>query len=1285
MNPSNPEHAASSESFDPLAIDIEGINLIEASAGTGKTWNISALVLRLIMEGRQQIGEILVITFTEAATAELKDRTRSRLSEALQQVRRHLSRDGNSETTDCHAMADKNGTDDEFVTRLLATADSTEAVQQFEKRLLAAVRSFDEAAIFTIHGFCHRMLHENAFESRIGFDVELDENPHNLTAALLDDFWMTEFKEFPDAFIEFMKTRKISYKVFATLAERISRKDDVTILPDYQEVRPMREDVQLLLKDKLDRASRTLAQAKLALRELFMQAWRQAPPAKAFAEDRLPETRRILGIQVPKNAIRWFADLNASNPPSWLKKLLAETSSDAEDPDADTDPLLGAARKFMDQAEVCATLTEEVANNLAPAHHQQMMTNLFHRWLSFRDEQAEARKRSENVQFFDDLLYDLKRALAGDTEGMLAQRLRAQYPVALIDEFQDTDPVQYEIVRTIFGHKDATLFMIGDPKQSIYGFRRADVFAYMNASRIARRAPSLLTNYRSEPGIMAAVNELFGVPNSFLHPGIQFEPGHSAAQAQLRFEGQPVAQPFEVMQYRRSHKKNNEGQQETLITGRSNIIKVVAREVAQMIQASRLGKWTIDGRPLLPGDIAILVRTNYQTRELQKELLACGVHSVRKNSENVLRSYEADQLLIVLHAIKEPHRVPEMRAALLGPLFGLLASEIADWEQHPEQRDAWLTFFRDCRDMWIERGFIAVMGRILERGRALPRYLAGPEGERRATNLLHLIELLGAEDKGTSSGMLQLIHWFEDQRQRDAKEWELRLESDAERVNLLTMHTSKGLEFSVVFCPFNWDYKYDDHREQMVLFHDAARDHVLTLDIRGEESDAFLTHRVQHTCERLAEDLRLLYVALTRAKHRCVVITGNLKSVQDSGLAWLLHSKSTKAATTDGKAEADFLTLAEKVQLTADRVKDLSDEDMEREIRQRLANCPSIQVRRLPKSHSDSVQVGDPVRSADALAQLTPKVFRREVDRNWRIQSFSSLIAGQIDFDHPDHDSHAARAMEWDEPEGIFAFPKGTQAGSFLHAVFENIDFRAGREAIWKEVEVQLKTFGFDEKRWSETVCDMMQNVLHTPLILEGGRPRELRHPGGTPSVAPNPLEGETLSSCESTEFLGCGGTDVDVHPTGLLRLDLIPPEDRLNEMEFYFPVAGESLFGEETQPGHMKGFIDLIFIHEGRWYIADYKSNHLGNHADDYYPVALEAEMQRHKYKLQYHLYTLALHRYLQARLPDYCYEEHFGGVFYLFIRGMQPDNNGATGVYFDRPALAEIELFSLHPVGST
>jgi exodeoxyribonuclease V beta subunit len=1176
--------------FDLRAVPLDGLQVIEASAGTGKTRTITGLYLRLVMEKDIAPERILVVTYTVAATEELRERIRDVLVQALAALRGTI-------------------VTDEMVAELTAGVDDREAAA---RRVQQALANFDLAGIHTIHGFCQRALADGAFESGLPFDRELVPDVRDLVQEVVDDYWRTHVIEAPALFVQYLLDERITPERLATGVALQLGRPDLTVVPadpvgDERELESACFEAWARLRTTWP-AARPAVDAllhdpglnKTVYKEGSVTTWLRRMDGYLRAE--LP------ALRVFKQLVKFRADTLAR---SWKQKAVPRTHE-----------VLAVVQAFDDAlARVC----EAVHIRL-----RAMKIDLLH---EARIELA-LRTRRLRVQSFDDLLLELRQALEASHGAVLASRLRRRWSAALVDEFQDTDPAQYRIVQRIWGGGDQPVFLVGDPKQAIYRFRGADVFAYLAARQDAMARHDLLRNWRSEPALLTAVNTLFGhARRPFVLDAIPFVPVEPARPSKpLSVAGDPP-EPLRIWFLER----DDERKLYPKARAARRAAEATAVEIARLLRLAADGKTRLPDasggeRALEGGDVAVLVRSHRQGRLVGASLARLGVASVQQAEDSVFTSREAEQLQRVLMAVAEPGRDDVVRAALGTELLGATGEELFALLEDDAGWAAELDAFQRSHQAWREHGFARMFRELLAERGVSHRLLAYADGERRLTNLLHLGELLQDEAARHPRALEALVQWMaaraEDPRPQ-SEEQQLRLESDEHVVKIVTVHKSKGLQYPVVFCPFVWDgriFATDAHRERDVVCHDPENGGRATLEMEAELQAPL---RVQTCHEELAENLRLFYVAVTRAIHRCTIVWGATNDASTSAPFWLLHAP-------DGVSDTRKLQAA---------LKDRDDDSLRHDLDAlRARSGGTIRIEAPPTGP------GVPYRErADRQASLEARALGRRITWPWRVSSFTALVAdraGEI----PDHDAapDPGPAAGETAERTRFTFPGGTRAGSCLHAIFERVDFADPDPERRREfVAQELRRFGFSPD-WLPVVDDMLGQVLATPLD-DGGR----------------------------------------------IRLEGVSRARRLDELEFTYPLAdfdaaalrevlrteglADGAFAGAIDElaftrvsGFMRGFIDLVFEHGGRYWIVDYKSSWLGPTLDDYAPDRLPPVMARESYWLQYLIYTMVLHRLLRLRLRDYDYDAHVGGVFYLFLRGMTPARGPSCGVFHDRPSRA-------------
>ena len=1165
-----------------LRYPLSGMHLIEASAGTGKTYAISGLFVRLLLEKKLAVRQILVVTYTRAATEDLRLRVRQMVGSCLQ------------------AFASGRGRDD-FETGLLAEIDDHD---QAGRRLVSALQDFDEAAIFTIHAFCQRMLKENSLESGALMDTELVPDLDELLQEIAADFWRLQMDRFPPA--------------FTALAAK-------KILPDrlFFFVKKMRPG--LLLLPAIDPAvleriaGGGLAGTENEVSRALAAVCRAWPLAREQVHRLLLENTGLNKKSYsPEKIPLWLAEMDAfCREQPVYQGVIPENFG-----------------KFS--ADSLAAATKK--NSLAPVHpffhlcrevcvcHEKWTTLCDQGLIALRQEAAryglaefDRRKREKNLFAYDDLLHKLRQALQGQNRDRLIRRILDRFPAALIDEFQDTDPVQYEIFSTLYQCAAQTLlYIIGDPKQAIYSFRGADIFTYMTAIRDVPSSFDLDRNYRSEPGLIRAVNSLFAAATDpFVYSRIPFHPVSAADKKErpLLTIGGRQEPPLQLWQIMRRPAENDAMPREV---AEKRVLAALAAEISGLLEQGRNGEALIGDRRLGPRDIAVLVRENREAQQVQKILYRVGIPSVQQSMEDLFATHETEELSRVLSAVVEPANDRKIRAALATDMLGGTCVDLLRLEEDEEAWSSRLALFLFCHHCWREKGFMAMFRLLLDQQHVRVQLLRFVDGERRLTNVLHLGEVLHSHEREKKATPAALLAWLADRiagRDKAAEEHQLRLESDAERVQIVTIHRAKGLQYPVVFCPFSWGGSRSIR--ETVSFHLPEGGNVAALDMGSEEIEQ---HKEMARQEELAENMRLLYVALTRAVHRCYVAWGAFHGAESSALAWLFHGRG------------DFAALKK-------RVKKLTDAEIGAElielVRQAEGNIALV------------ARTGDELPSPrtswrDRPAPLVCRTFTGGISA-LQVTSFTAITS------HGRHgEPFAPREEARGAPEdsgSIHAFPRGAAPGTFMHDIFEHLDFPqlgTDPETCRQLIVKKLARHGFAPS-WQDAVFAMVHNVLTTPLLPD--RPE--------------------------------------------LVLQSVAAGKRLNELEFYFPLAAvtsaevkeilqahghggplAAALEFTVNRGFLKGYIDLVFERDGRFYLVDWKSNYLGAGPADYNRGRLEEVMVRERYSLQYLFYTVALHQYLAQRLTDYSYETHFGGCFYIFLRGVHPEYGSACGIYHDRPA---------------
>lgn len=1206
--------------LDVFRCPLEGVRLIEASAGTGKTWNICGLYLRLLVEQGLEVQQILVVTFTKAATAELRERVRERITQVL-------------------ARLEARGPDaaDPFVAELLAALRA----KGFEddtlvKLLTRAARNFDEAAIFTIHGFCKRALDDTPFAAGLPLAQEMIEDDSELRQEVANDFWRREVAGgVPPALAAYLLERKDSPARFAELLQRHAGKplSEVVWPEGTDEAMPDLDDTEFRHAHAHARAiwqagrGDILACVAEALPRLNGTIWR--PGTLDTAAQQWDE---VLASADPNEC-----------PPTQnkLKNLTAECLK----PKAK----LAACghHDFFAAAQAMLDAWQGLEERLARARFV-----LLRRLASEGPVQLRERKRERRVVAFDDMLFNLHEGLHGERGSDLARTLRQRFPAALIDEFQDTDPLQFAIFDSVYGGADGLLFLVGDPKQAIYSFRNADLHTYLRARERAQAEYTLAENQRSMPALLEGLNALFGAnPRAFMLDGLEY---HAvSAGAKPRKPLVDATAPRAALQLWSLPPNEDAGEAIDKPDAKAWSARACAGEIARLLAAAQRGRVSYGGRALAAADIAVLVRSHAEGSLVRRELQAAGVGSVELAQASVFDSVDAQELERILVAVLEPGREPLLRAALSTELLGWTAPDIDALASDDATVLQRMAQFSALRDTWLQHGVGPMLRQLVAGEGIAKRMLLRADGERRLTNLRHLSECLH-EAAREHPGPEALLRWLQRQRRErgGGEATQVRLESDQNLVQIVTIHKSKGLEYPIVFCPFLWDGSAGGRRGEAIPreYHDDAGRPVI--DYRDLRDDKDIKRRMQ--LEADAERLRLVYVALTRAVHRCYLVVGSyrVKSFRSFSTTECSGNPLNWLVAGAGIAPQDWRDRKVAAPAIVDAWSTLA-----------ATNAPHVAIEPLPQDAPVPVDLPRP--APEAIASRAPPA---HIAAGWWTGSYSSLAHGAKSEAAVDHDVRvegvpAPSAAEGGgtpvpagpvalaalAPDDILRFPRGARAGETLHAVFERADFSDASQ--WPAVIAQVLRFkppqaGGDAAEWAAMVLRLLGDVTSTPLP-SGHRLADV----------------ERSRRLVELEFsLPAASLDARALTTTLRR--------------HAYPVEALA-FGRLE--GYLRGFIDLVYEHEGRFHVLDWKSNHLGFGAGDYAAEPVARAMAQQGYHLQYLLYTVALHRYLRQRLRDYDYERHVGGVSYLFVRGVRPAwtnaDGSAAGVYFHRPTVEVIE----------
>ena len=1081
--------------FDCREIELKGKNLIEASAGTGKTYSIALLFLRMVLAG-MKADSILTVTFTNAATAELKGRVISFLKIA-------------------GSVLDKTAKSDcpDEIRQIISQYEKAEGRSIVAERLAAASKDLDNVQIFTIHGFCTRMIADNAFETGVLFSMEITPDTGETVKNAVESFWRREIQHIPGEILAGISSNRwFSVEALTDLVKGRRNMQNLVVLPE-----------------------------------------------------------------------------NGKDFLSWEHKEDLFNSSE--------------------DTGLCSDLTV-----------------LFRRLLREVNGAVAAETARTGLTGFDDLLKVIDTALKDPVKKeVLVGLMKKKYSAVLIDEFQDTDSLQYSIFEKLFGGGHHVVFFIGDPKQAIYSFRNADVFAYLEAKRklSGDRQYTMDVNYRSSKMAVNAVKAVFSRENPFMITDIPFPAvesssaddnglylnGVPACGMEIKFIRKDKVRPFELStdRSRKIYKVKHDCAKGKAVSDMCASIIEMLKEGSEYTIAEKNTR-----REMKPSDIAVLVNSNSDAELVRNGFSKYGIPFVMASNTSVFESEEATGMLILLEAMFKctPGRI---RAALLTPFFGKSLKDIAELSEDTLAMEELFTLFSQFNAVWEKRGFLVAFSELIEKEGIYGKISAGQGGERRLTNIRHLMELVNRREKDNGISPEATIRWFREKLngKSSSEDEQLRLESDDNAVIITTVHKSKGLTYPVVFCPDLWRKAEVSKTAVFLSYHDNSGNPVMDFSVKDKSAVE------KHESELMSENLRLVYVALTRARYMTVVYWGSIAGNESAPFSYLFHSSKDFVKTAgDDSLMNDLLTIE--------------------------------------KNSQNSVKVSDTVLMPSGMLEMKKEngvlkgsmELKKKIVPHWITGSFSSLTADHLSgetFLETVQDDIAAE--DDDIPsEGILAFPAGAKAGVVLHSVFEEMDF-SDRDAsglitdILDSAGMRYSDDGTDMTKW---VLDCVNTILDAPLF-----------------------EGMSLRNIEKKHCV--------------------------TEMEFFFHsndfdikkitelLKGKVAVSGGSFKGFIRGFMDLVFKLDGKYYLLDWKSNRLGNKISDYGELSMEREMKKHNYVLQYMLYLSALDRYLKLRDPDYSYEKDFGGVYYIFLRGVTAENGYKTGIYKDRPPLELLNKFNM------
>ncbi len=1140
------------KNFDLTKITLKGSNLIEASAGTGKTYNICWLYLKILLDLYQScdIKNILVITFTKAATEELKIRIKDRLTKSYQ----YLVGDANYR---------KNLLKEDPNFKILDNYD-----QKFAKVIRLAILDFDQANIFTIHGFCKKVIEENSFETDF-FEKQdiLEESEDSFIEEYVKDFYRNNLINIDKNFLSYlMYNHKLSIDKLITILKDINNRvrfklsdkvDLQSALSQLNSLPPIYKKISGLF----DKLSTEWQKDKDKIIDFLDSG---DVDRRTFKSEKIPQISNEFDDYINQRPVLLIYENIKNLSISKLETKLNKTKG--------AQLIKSEVFNIIEKLQNNSDEIEKIYNNLILAVKYHLSEDIH--------KKLKEKKHSSSLLSFNDILFTLHSSLYNSEFGdKLSQRLSRNYKAALIDEFQDTDPIQYEIFKKIFSSEDNILFLIGDPKQSIYSFRGADIFTYMRAAKEVDNRYTITNCYRSEKEIIDNINNIFSVENPFVYEDIKY---HQITSLYKKSDTCSLSLSHKFKIYNISNKD----------TRKDNLQNITTSKIAESINnivAENINKFVENDRPLQLSDIAILVRSHSEAEFYKNALKNHGINSIIYSEKSVFETEEGVEVKRVLEAIADPFNRKKLFSALITPIFNKDISEINRLNNDESELEIVIKNFIQYQQIFLQHGFIKMFSTIVD-NHSLKERLISEGRDRKLINILHIQELIHKEIERSSITLEGVLKWLNQRLNLQVKssDYEIRLESDKNAVQIVTIHKSKGLQYLILFFPcFSIDrnIKKDDPK----LYHDTE-DKELSLSFMDSQDLKALND------ERLSENIRLFYVAVTRAVLQCnIFISESFKNEVINYLDILNNLKSKKATVIENIENIDQISDPKSTNYLKDQTQEEEDKNLIRH------------------------------------------TFNKKIIPSYKISSFTKLAFKSENSKIDEIDTFFERVEDIDTTVyNIFTFPRGAKTGIFLHNLIENINFTMSDEKIREITEKKLTEFDFDNK-WSDTISQLIRTLSNLTIKSKIN---------GDSNILMKDIDIEKqfkevefyLKFKSEEEFINAVKNDID--------------DD--------FKKSIERLDGAQLKT-FLNGSIDMLFEYKDKFYIVDWKSNYLGDSTSHYCFNNLKSSISDALYFLQYYIYSTALYRKIGS---DY---SKFGGVFYIFLRGIGEDSNG---VFFDKPS---------------
>ncbi|MCK9224177.1 MAG: exodeoxyribonuclease V subunit beta [Candidatus Muirbacterium halophilum] len=1149
-------------------IDFNKTIVIEASAGTGKTYNISGIYEKLIKKG-VDVKEILVVTFTDNATNELRERIKSNLK--------------------CFVNKEMHNESAEY------------------KRAKNALRMFDEANIFTIHGFCRKTLIENSFESKTDFDAEIGSD-EIIINELIYDFYRDNFIDSTTLTASFLK-KNLSINNILKLPNHKIVNSSINIKLKHSKLEF--DNILDISKNIIELSEKMLNQINGKKEEII----------------KLIYNTKLNGNIYNKNLSKYLDNIEND-----LLKIKAN-KHDVFETKFDKLELFTIQKmessKTKNSVDIPQNVFFEYAQNLLDKFKEfnskiiDLKDIFISNFVKYIRKKLVERKKKDGIITFDDMIQQTYENLDSET---FREIISKKYKAVLVDEFQDTDIMQYTIFKKLFfGSKNKTCFMIGDPKQSIYKFRGADIYSYIQARKNSDFQYTLDKNFRSEKGIIESINTIFSGESPFYNKELEYtkvlHPGDEKENEEIFYsEIKEFQDNFCTINFIKDGEKNKSVNKDDSLTF---VINNFLHDITKLLDNANKDKVKIGNRNFKNSDIGVIVRSNYEAKEIKNQLTKLNIPSVIYSNESVYSSIIASDMKDIFIAIKEPNSFSSVKKALGTSM--IFEREVINCNDN--KISEYTEFFVEANSIYNKWGISRAIAFLDKKFFFIENLLKRDNSERNITNFKHLEELIVLDiyNKGMSISAF-IKEFIKKINEGKDKENEQKIESDENAVRIISIHKSKGLQYKVVFYLSAWQKCFNIDKVEYPIAHNKITKKI-ELALINDRKESIKKNQLEDEFE---ESIRLFYVAVTRAVSRLFVYIPDYMNNHLSPANYLFNYSFMK------KKADDF------------------------DIHSKNSNIKSDDyinsLNKLAKECNNSIKIN----IIDKFFDINPlnvkksekkdfeyRKFKQRNIENRRTTSFSGLI---FNIEHEKVEYQKDSLLEDRTEKTVFDLPKGPLAGTAVHEILENISFNSNSEIIRNNVEIVMKKYGWNEEWIFEKLSENIHNVLNTEIFHNGEKFRlcEINHKDIVKEsffVFPvNDLKSEHLRNIYNKYKDKC--------------------PDIFNKLDF------------EGFSGYISGFIDLMFRIDDKYFILDWKTNSLGYSYEDYSKENLNKAMKANYYNLQYYIYSEAIQKYLSLKLKDYSKEKNWGGVYYLFTRGIKPKCK--TGIFYDNLSSEVFEEFS-------